>query len=78
MDSEVIYNLLITIIDYLMPKEKENAMSVILKDLYDNDVDINELLELAENDDEQFLAKQIKSFIKDNGLEDEEEDEEEW
>jgi hypothetical protein len=70
MDTEQIYRLLYIVCEYVSSKDKINALQEILNHLYECDVDINELYNQAESDENDWLAKQIKIYIKENGLDD--------
>lgn len=79
METEQIYGLLTILLTYSSPKEKEQALEEFLNFIYENDtIDINDLYNFIESNDEEevWTLKRIKRFIKENGLE--EYDDEEW
>ena len=74
---EVIYQVLQLMLDYVKPAEKETAVFEVLNFLYDEDIcDINELKMHSDSEEDEWLSKKIKTFIKENGLD--EEEEEDW
>lgn len=79
MDLEHVYGFLNILLLYSNTKEREQALEEFLNYLYENDVaDINELynyIESGEDEDCEWSLKLIKRFIKDNDLEECEEDE---
>lgn len=79
MDLEHVYGFLNILLSYTNTKEREQALEEFLNYLYENDViDINDLynyIESSEDEESEWSLKLIKRFIKDNDLEDYEEDE---
>jgi len=64
-------------LEYINNKERESALFALLDLVYENDVcDIVELKEYAESEENDWVAKKINTYLKQNGLD--EEDEEEW
>lgn len=77
MDIEIIYNLVVLSLEYINPKDKESALFAMLDLLYENDVcDISSLRDYSESEENDWVAKKINTYLKQNGLD--EEDEDEW
>lgn len=77
MDIEIIYNLVVLSLEYINPKDKESALFAMLDLLYENDVcDIDSLRDYSESEENDWVAKKINTYLKQNGLD--EEDEDEW
>ena len=77
MDANTVYQLLLLIMEYVNPKEKESALFSILDFVYNEDIaDIGLLKDQADAEEDDWMSKKLKTYIKENGLEDEEEDEE--
>ena len=75
MSSEDTYGLLEILLNYTSQKDKEGALEEFLNYCYDNSiVDINEFYRFIECDyeEETWLLKRIKRFIKEQGIEEEE------
>jgi len=77
MTIEQVYHILVLMLEYINNKERESALFALLDLVYENDVcDIVELKEYAESEENDWVAKKINTYLKQNGLD--EEDEEEW
>lgn len=77
MTIEQVYHITILMLEYINNKERESALFALLDLVYENDVcDIVELKEYAESEENDWVAKKINTYLKQNGLD--EEDEEEW
>lgn len=77
MTIEQVYHMTILMLEYINNKERESALFALLDLVYENDVcDIVELKEYAESEENDWVAKKINTYLKQNGLD--EEDEEEW
>ena len=75
MDSESIYGLISILMGYIRPADKEEALFTVIDRLVDEDVDLEAIRQLAEDEEEELMAKCIKKYIKENFGE---EEEEEW
>lgn len=82
MDLEHVYGFLYMLLTYSNSKEKEQALEEFLNYIYENDiVDIQELYNYIESSDDENLdwsLKLIKRFMKENDLEEDEEEDEDW
>ena len=77
METESVYSLIKTMLEYIKQNDKEEALFTVLDLLMeDGDIDLNDLKSYAENDEEECIIKCINKYIKENELY--EEDEEEW
>lgn len=77
MEPEQILSLLKILLEYIKQNDKEEAIFAVLDFIVnDCELDISELKYLANDEDETLIYKCITKFIKENGLD--EEDEEEW
>lgn len=75
MEAESVYSLMKLMLEYIKPSEKEEALSVALDMLVDEDVDLKMIQECAEDEEEMWMVKCIKKYIRENFGE---EEEEEW
>jgi len=76
MDTDSIYYLISTMLEYVRPNDKEEALFAVLNNLVDEDVDLHEIQQIAEEEEEDWMVKCIKKYIKENYGD--EEEEEEW
>lgn len=76
MDTSTIYSLIKFFMEYIKPSDKEEALFASLEILLEEDIDLNELKSYAEDDEEDWIAKCINKYIKENELG--EEEDEEW
>ena len=75
MTVEQLYHILVLMLEYISNKERESALFALLDLVYENDVcDIADLKEYAESEENDWVARKMSLYIKQNGL-DEEEDE---
>lgn len=72
MDIEEVWNLWLTLAEYINKKDVNSAFEQFLNYLYEiNNYDLTELEEIIESEDEQGYLKIIKRFIKEYGLDEE-------
>ena len=72
---ELIFQMIKIMLEYISPKEKEAALFSILDLVYDEDIcDLNQLKLYADEQEEEWVYKKVSAYIKENGLEEEEED----
>lgn len=72
MSAEEIYNLWEKLIEFIPSKDRDEAIDVFLTEIYEADAcEISELLEIANEFDDDFFIKECKRFIKENGLDEE-------
>lgn len=77
MTVEQIYHITTLMLEYINNKERESALFALLDLLYENDVcDIDSLRDYSESEENDWVAKKINTYLKQNGLD--EEDEDEW
>lgn len=77
MTVEQIYHITILMLEYINNKERESALFALLDLVYENDLcDIVELKDYAESEENDWVCRKITSYIKQNGLDDDED--EEW
>ena len=76
MDTDSIYYLINTMLEYVRPNDKEEALFAVLNILVDEDIDLKEIQQIAEENEEDWMVKCIKKYIKENYGD--EEEEEEW
>ena len=66
-------------LEFVNPKEKETALFSVLDYVYNEDVsDLDELRLHADTEEEDWIYKKINSYMKENGLYEEEDEEDEW
>lgn len=77
---ELVFQLIKMSLEFINPKEKEIALFTILDFIYNEDVcDLNELKDYANSEEEDWIYKKVNSYMKENGLDDEEdEDNMDW
>ena len=76
---ELVFNLIKMMLEFVNPKEKETALFSVLDYVYNEDVcDLNELRLHADSEEEDWIYKKINSYMKENGLYEEEDEEDEW
>ena len=75
METESIYYLINTLLEYIKPSDREEALFAVLNNLVDEDVDLKEIQQIAEENEEDWMVKCIKKYIKENYGD---EEEEEW
>lgn len=77
---ELVFQLIKLSLEFINPKEKETALFTILDYIYNEDVcDLNELKNYADSEEEDWIYKKINLYMKENGLDEEEnEEDEEW
>ena len=76
MDTSTVYLLLQTLLGYVKPADKEEAMFAALDVIIDEDAaNLTDLRSCAEEDEEDCMVKCITKYIKENYGE---EEEEEW
>ena len=79
MEAEQMYMVISSLMEYINPKERELALFNLLDYLYNEDiVDLNDLKDYANSEEDDWTTKKINSYIKANGLEEDEEEVEEW
>ena len=72
MDAEEIYNLWEKLSEFISSKDKEEALDVFLTQIYETDAcEINELIDVANEFDDDFFIKTGKQFIREYGLDEE-------
>lgn len=76
MGTDSIYYLINTMLEYIKPGDREEALFAVLNNLVDEDIDLNEIQQIAEENEEDWMVKCIKKYIKENYGD--EEEEEEW
>ncbi len=76
METDAVYSLIMMMLEYVKPNEREEAFFAALNLLVDEDVDLNEIQQFAEENEEMWIVKNIKKYIKENFGD--EEEEEEW
>lgn len=76
---ELIFQMIKTMLEYVSTKERETAFFAVLDLIYNEDMcDLEELKSYIEYDEEdEWMAKKITVYMKENGLYEEDEDEEE-
>ena len=77
METESVFNVLLILLQYIKQSDREEALFAVLDELIECDVDLISLSQEAEHNEEDWMVKIIKRYIKENGL-DEEDEEEEW
>lgn len=76
MDTQTVYNIVRSLLEYVKPSEKEEAMFAVLDTIVDEDAaNLDDLRSCAEDDEEDCMVKCITKYIKENYGE---EEEEEW
>jgi hypothetical protein len=75
MNVENFYSLLTVFMDYVNTREKETALFAILDLIYENDlIDIVSLRDFADSEENDWMVRKMTSYIKQNGLDDEEDE----
>lgn len=76
---ELVFQMIKTMLEYVSTKERETAFFAVLDLIYNEDVcDLEQLKSYIEYDEEdEWMAKKITVYMKENGLFEEDEDEEE-
>lgn len=78
---ELIFQMIKTMLEYVSTKERETAFFAVLDLIYNEDMcDLEQLKSYIEYDEEdEWMAKKITVYMKENGLyEEDEEEEEDW
>lgn len=78
MTVEQIYHILVLMLEYINTKERESALFALLDLVYENDLcEIDELKNYAESEENEWVTKKIDTYLRQNGMYDED-DEDEW
>ena len=72
MESEDFFELWLKMEEYVLPKDKKEAIDAFLQFCCEHDVNMFKLLEEAENYGDTTFIKLCKRCIKENGLEEDE------
>ena len=75
METEAIYSLIKLMLEYIKQNDREEALFAALDMMVDEDVDLKEIQQYAEDEEEMWIVKCIKKYIKENYGD---EEEEEW
>ena len=73
MEPQDLFELWLKMEEYILPKDKKEAIDVFLQFCYEQDVNIYQLMESAEDYGDTVFVKLAKRCIKENGI-----DEVEW
>lgn len=68
LDASVAWEIWESLQDFIIVKEKEDAIESVLQVFYNNDCDMIELKDYADDNDDIQLSKQLKIFIRDYDL----------
>jgi len=75
MDAEEIYTLWTSIFNYFPVKDREEALGEFLNSIYEADgCEISDLVNVANEYDDEFFVREGKRFIKENDLEEDYDD----
>lgn len=66
---EDLYELWGKLEDYITPKDKKDAMMIFIEFCYDHDINLNSLMEVAEECGDTQFVKVTKKYIKENEIE---------
>lgn len=74
-DIENFWKVWEVISSYIPKKDVSDALEELIDVIYDEDIcDLDELLNIAEENEDDVFVRVIKRFIQENGLEEEEDD----
>ena len=73
MESQDLFELWVKMEEFILPKDKKEAIESFIQFCYEQDVNIYQLMEAAEDYGDTIFVKLAKRCIKENGI-----DEVEW